>query len=190
MKNINLTQTLEFACRLYVFFFMGAYGLAKVIGGQFYIPGSIPPEVEMIPISQTSNFDLAWVFMGRSYGYMLYIGLAELLGAMLLLFNKSKLIGTFILIPIIVNVIVFDIFFLDQFGALASAFIYFFMLLIILWINKKAVIEGLKALMYIKPSNQGTTKQKIIKYVSVAGLIIIVFAFNQVLVGWLGYGKG
>ena len=68
---------------------------------------------------------------------MLFIGIGEIVGALMLLFNRTKLIGTIILIPIMANVIVFDIFFLDKYGALASAILYFAMLLIILYINKE-----------------------------------------------------
>ena len=112
MNKINYKEMFEMVCRLYVFFFLAAYGLAKVIGAQFYTPDLIPSEIETTPIKQLSNFDLAWIFMGRSYGYMLFIGIGEVIGALMLLFNKTKLVGTFILIPILVNVIVFDIFFL------------------------------------------------------------------------------
>lgn len=45
-----------------------------------------------MPIGLVPDFELAWTFMGRSFGYILFIGLAEIIGAFLLLFNKTKLI--------------------------------------------------------------------------------------------------
>ena len=104
MKRFDFKEILEITCRLYVFFFLTAYGIGKVVGAQFYTASGMPDGLALIPIGQVPDFDLAWVFMGRSYGYMLFIGLAEVIGAVLLLFNKTKLIGTLVLIPIMVNV--------------------------------------------------------------------------------------
>ena len=190
MKKIINRETIEIACRFYIFFFLFAYGLGKIIGAQFYSPDLIPSEIETMPISQIPDFDLAWVFMGRSYGYMLFIGIGELLGALMLLFNRTKLIGIFILLPIMVNVIVFDIFFLDEYGALASAIIYFIMLLVILWINKEKIMKVIKTLTHFDGIVKTSIKDKIVKFSYVLLIILVVFAFNQLLVSWLGYGKG
>ncbi|MCO4820658.1 MAG: hypothetical protein KC469_01230 [Flavobacteriaceae bacterium] len=190
MKKINYKDTIEMVCRLYVFFFIAFYGLGKILGAQFYTPDLIPAEIETMPINKIPDFDLAWVFMGRSYGYMLFIGIGELIGALLLLFNRTKLIGTLILIPIMVNVIVFDIFFLDEYGALASAIIYFIMLLIILWINKETVIKIIKTLTHFDALTKTSAKEKFVKFSYVLVLCIVFFTINQLLVNWFGYGKG
>lgn len=183
-------ETIEIVCRLYVFFFLTAYGLGKVIGAQFYSPGLIPSEIEIMPIGMVPDFELAWVFMGRSYGYMLFIGLAEVIGALLLLFNKTKLVGTLILIPIMVNVIVFDIFFLDEYGALAGATLYFLMLLTILVINKEKMSNILKELVGTKVQLKSSFKEKTFKYSIVLGIIVLIFIADQLIVNLLGYGKG
>ncbi len=190
MKKINFKEIIEIVCRLYVFFFLAIYGLGKVIGNQFYTPNAIPFEIAKIPIGQTSNFDLAWVFMGRSYAYMLFIGIGQIIGALLLLFNKTKLIGTFILIPIMVNIVVFDIFFLDVYGALASAIIYLMMLFLILWINKARMIKLINILTQFDSTTKTSIKLKMVKYTYALFIILVVFVFNQLLVHWLGYGKG
>ena len=190
MKKINYKETIEIVCRLYVFFFLTVYGLGKVIGAQFYTESRIPNEIAQIPISLVSDFDLAWVFMGRSYGYMLFIGLAEIFGALLLLFNKTKLIGTFILIPILVNVIVFDIFFLDEYGALAGATLYLLMLLTILVVNKEKISKLFIELVSTKKVSQISFKEKLIKYSIVLAIITFIFIGDQLIVNFFGYGKG
>ncbi|WP_412984672.1 hypothetical protein [Pontimicrobium sp. IMCC45349] len=190
MKKINIKETIEIVCRFYVFFFLAAYGLGKAIGGQFYTPDLIPTHIESMPIKQIPNFELAWVFMGRSYGYVLFIGVCQIVGATLLLFNRTKLIGTLILIPIMVNVIVFDIFFLDKYGALASAILYLLMLIVILYINKPKIINVIKTLTHFDGTQKTSIKEKIIKYSYVLIIILAVFVINQLIVSWLGYGKG
>jgi hypothetical protein len=189
-KRFDFKEILEITCRLYVFFFLNIYGLGKIIGGQFYTSARIPDEIAIMPIGQVPDFELAWVFMGRSFGYILFIGLAEMIGACLLLFNKTKLIGTFILIPVMVNVIVFDMFFLDEYGALFSATMYLLMLLIILVINKETVKKLLIELISTKVVPQISFKEKFFKYSVVLVIIIFIFIGDQVVVNLLGHGKG
>ena len=190
MKRFDFREILEITCRLYVFFFLTAYGIGKVIGAQFYTASRMPDGLALMPIGQVPDFDLAWVFMGRSYGYMLFIGLAEVIGAVLLLFNKTKLIGTLILIPIMVNVIVFDIFFLDEYGALAGATLYLLMLLTIIVINKEKISKVIAELVSTKMTPQISFKEKFIKYSIVLAIIVLIFIGDQIIVNFLGYGKG
>ncbi len=190
MKKINYKETIEIVCRLYVFFFLTAYGLGKVIGAQFYTASRMPDGLAQMPIGLVTDFDLAWVFMGRSYSYMLFIGLAEVFGALLLLFNKTKLIGTLVLIPIMVNVIVFDIFFLDEYGALAGATLYLLMLLTILVVNKERIGKLFIVLVSTKKISKISFKEKLIKYSIVLAIVILIFMGDQLIVNFLGYGKG
>ncbi|MFQ3174666.1 MAG: hypothetical protein ACI8W0_001790 [Flavobacterium sp.] len=190
MKRFDFKEILEITCRLYVFFFLTAYGIGKVIGGQFYTAARMPDGLDLMPIGQVSDFDLAWVFMGRSYGYMLFIGLSEVLGAVLLLSNKTKLIGTLILIPIMVNVIVMDVFFLDEYGALAGATLYLSMLITILFINKEKMIAIFNDLIKTNKLPTSSSKEIIYKYLIVAAIIVLIFIGDQLIVNFFGYGKG
>jgi hypothetical protein len=190
MKRFDFKEILEITCRLYVFFFLNIYGIGKIFGGQFYTSTRMPDEIAIMPIGLVPDFELAWTFMGRSFGYILFIGLAEIIGACLLLFNKTKLIGTLILIPIMVNVIVFDIFFLDVYGALGSAVLYFLMLLTILVINKEKISAVLKELVIKKVPLKISAKENILKYLIVLAMIVLVFIGDQVIVNLLGHGKG
>ena len=190
MKRFDFKEILEITCRLYVFFFLNFYGIGKIFGGQFYTSTRIPDEIAIMPIGQVPDFELAWTFMGRSFGYILFIGLAEIIGACLLLFNKTKLIGTLILIPIMANVIVFDIFFLDAYGALGSATIYFLMLLTILVINKEKISAILKELVIKKAPLKISSKENILKYSIVLAILVLIFIGDQLIVNLLGFGKG
>ena len=189
IKRFEYKEILEITFRLYVFFFLSLYGLGKIIGQQFYTSTRIPDELAIMPIGQVPDFELAWTFMGRSYGYILFIGLTQIIGASLLLFNKTKLIGVIILIPIMVNIIVFDIFFLDSYGALGNAIIYFLMLLTILIINKEKISKVLMSLVSAKKARQKSFKEKFFKYSIVLVIIIIIFIGDQIIVNLLGHGK-
>lgn len=188
MKKINWERVVDLAARIYVFIFLNVYGWAKLFGGQFYTPDKTPEIVLETTIQDVSDFDLAWTFMGRSLGYMVFLGISEILGAWLLLFNRTKLLGALILLIILVNVIAFDIFFLDKYGALASAVIYMLLLLVVLWINRMSIRTALSALM------GGTAwrieQASLLTFVLAALLMAVIFGLDQFVVNLLGHGKG
>jgi len=88
------------------------------------------------------------------------------------------------------NVIVFDIFFLDEYGALAGATLYLFMLITILFINKEKMIAIFNNLINNKKTLKTSSKDKIYKYLIVVALIILIFMGDQLIVNFFGYGKG
>jgi hypothetical protein len=183
-------RVIELAARWYVFWFLNVYGLGKIAGGQFYRRGRLPADVAKTLLGEANAFDLAWTFMGYSFAYILFIGLAEVVGAWLLLWERTKLLGVAILLPVMVNIIVFDIIFLDVYGALASATIYTVLLVVILVCNKEAVGEAFRALVPQSLPSQIPLKQK--GRTAIVALLVmgLLFAFDQLLVNLLGHGRG
>ena len=180
----------ELAARWYVFFFLNVYGIGKILGGQFYRKGNLPSEVANTTLANADAFDLAWTFMGYSQTYILFVGISQIIGAWCLLFNRTKLIGVVILVPILLNIIVFDLIFLDMLGALVSASIYFTLLLTILYFHRPIVIEVFKILTKRKEKN-ATSLPEALKTVLIAGgIMIIIFILDQLLVNFFGHGKG
>jgi len=181
---------LEIAFRWYVFLFITFYGLGKILGGQFYRQGQIPTEIAATPIVDVSSFDLAWVFMGHSFGYILFIGISQLIGAFCLLFSKTRLIGVIILIPILVNIIVFDIIFLDAYAALVNAIVYFLMLLGILYFHKEKIVEVFRILSTQKKKEKVVLKTRLKTIAIVICIIAIIFTINQSIGTMVGHGNG
>ena len=181
-----MTRTVvELASRWYVFVFLNVYGWAKLLGGQFYRPERIPEAVATTLLRDVTAFDLAWTFMGHSFAYLLFIGLSEILGAWLLLWERTKLLGVAVLLPIMVNILVFDVIFLDKYGALASATIYTLLLFVILFLNREQVVAALRILM---PPKTATLRLKAVVMALVA--MAVLFAFDQLLVNLFGHGRG
>ena len=189
MKSINGKVSFELVLRQCVFIILNIYALSKLLGGQFYMKGKLPAEVANTTIGEASGFTLAWTFMGHSYYYILFVGLAQLTGAWFLLWNKTKLIGVFILIPIMINIIVFDIVFLDVYPALANAIIVFTMLLIILSYNKNNVIEVFKGLTNFPEKSKVSMKRRFLTIAITVVVIILIFAFDSLIEYWLGASK-
>lgn len=189
MRKLNIEQLFEHVCRYYVFIFLCLYGFGKIAGGQFYRKGALPEVVADIPLSQASAFDIAWTFMGYSFAYILFIGVSQIIGAFMLLFNRTKLLGTAILIPIMLNIIVFDIIFLDKKGALVNATLYFLMLLYILYANRERVIGAFQALVGLHEQKRmkRSAKEQWFQLGIVLAIMALLFVMDQTLVSLVGH---
>lgn len=75
------------------------------------------------PFSSFSLSDLMWAFFGQSYPFIVTIGLSQIIGSVLLLFGRTRLIGVFILIPVLLNIIFIDFFYEIGVGPLFQAII-------------------------------------------------------------------
>jgi hypothetical protein len=182
-------RVMELAARWYVFFFLNVYGLGKIAGGQFYRRGQLPEDVARTTLGDAPAFELAWTFMGYSFAYILFIGLTEVLGAWLLLFARTKLVGVAILLPVMINILVFDVIFLDAYGALASVTIYTLLLFVILACNREKVRQALRALAPVA-SGQAPSREKVKLAFAALVVMALVFACDQILVNMFGHGKG
>ncbi len=182
-----MKKYIELAARIHVFLLLNLYGLGKIMNGQFHRKGNLPPEVASQTLENVGSFDLAWTFMGHSYIYILFVGISQIIGAWCLLWNRTKLLGVAILIPILVNIIVFDVIFLDTYGALASAIIYFLLLMLVLYFNKDQVAEVIK-LMTQKTKNISESFTIKIKTIGMAlAIFLLVFSFEQLMVNIIGH---
>lgn len=183
MKNIILKHAIELAARIYVWFILSSYGLGKIIGGQFHRRGNLSEDVAIQTLDNATAFDLAWTFMGYSQAYITFIGLSQIIGAFLLLFNRTKFLGIIILVPILLNIIVFDIIFLPDYGALSSAIIYLSLLMLVLYLNKEKLINALKILITVNPNEARLYNIKVIVVTVI--IIAITFGIDQASIYFL-----
>ena len=189
MNSINLKKIFELVLRQCVFIILNIYAISKIFGGQFYMKGKLPTEIANTTLGEVSSFSLAWTFMGHSYFYILFVGFTQLIGAWLLLWNRTKLIGVLILIPIMVNIIIFDIIFLDVYPALANAIIVFLMLLLILFFNKELIKEAYQKLIKVPINSNVPLKRRLITLGITILIIALIFTFDSFIEYWLGASK-
>ncbi len=119
---------------------MFIYGGAKII--QF--DGST--EIDKT-VSELSGMELMWAFYGYSKSFALIIGFLEIIGGILILIKKTRIIGCLFTSTILVNVILQDIYFEIHSGALKAAILYQLLIIIILWLHRRKLIQGIKALL-------------------------------------------
>ncbi|MBX2828018.1 MAG: hypothetical protein KTR22_07635 [Flavobacteriaceae bacterium] len=183
MKQFNWTSLVEWALRINVFVKLFSYGTGKILGGQFYRKGNLPEEVANTTLSDVRSFDLAWTFFGHSQGYILFIGISQLVGALLFLLPRTKVWGALVLIPILLNIIVVDYLFGVAYGAMFSACFYLGSILFVLYRNREALVEALRKL-WIAP----TEKWGGIYAILLIGLFFgLVFGVEFFLIDFFGY---
>ena len=189
MIKIDFKNIFEIVLRQCVFIILNIYALSKIFGGQFYMQGKLPLEVAETTLGDASSFSLAWTFMGHSYFYVLFVGITQLIGAWFLLWNKTKLLGVLILIPIMINIIIFDIIFLDVYPALANAIIVFSMLLLVLIFNMEILIKIFQVLINSPITSNVRIKRRFLIIGITIIVISLIFAFDSFLEHWFGVSK-
>ncbi|MBT0811112.1 hypothetical protein KIH41_07455 [Litoribacter ruber] len=94
--------------RYYLAFYMITYGLAKIFLIQFF---SLNLTSYIVPIGDYSPYGLLWAFMEISEPYQIIGGILEFLGGILLFFRRTTLIGGLIILGVMSNVVMFNLFY-------------------------------------------------------------------------------
>jgi hypothetical protein len=90
-----------------VAFDLAEFGWAKICRTQLVIPISRLD----LPYHSFSPSDLFWTFFSHSYLFDCIIGGLQIAGALLLLFRRTRLAGAFVLLPVLANIVLMDIFY-------------------------------------------------------------------------------
>ena len=110
LRKTNNPATLAFwqgLLRYGVAFDLATFGWEKLFHLQFVMPQS---KLD-IPFSSFSSQDLFWAFFSHSYPLGCIIAGCQITGAMLLLFHRTRLAGVLILLPVLANILLMDIFY-------------------------------------------------------------------------------
>ncbi|MEN9399209.1 MAG: hypothetical protein RL632_310 [Bacteroidota bacterium] len=105
-KVEKLVTTLRFACIVFLSMVLMKYGLDKLFKAQFYLP---EPNLLYTPLGKLDKDILFWSTMGTSYEYNLFMGMMELIPALLILFSRTLKIGLLIASGVLLNVFVINL---------------------------------------------------------------------------------
>lgn len=184
MKDVlkKIAPHTELAARIYACTMLTVYGTGKIVGGQFYRNGNLPDDVAQIPLADAAGFDLAWTFFGYSEGYVYFIGLTQIVGALMLLFERTKLLGVATLVPVLLNIIVVDYFFSISTGAMMSAISYFSALCFISLYNREKIVAACNTLLIDSKNSNSGLKKKVFKvFVALVIVAILIVLENEML---------
>jgi hypothetical protein len=143
-KTLFIKGLLETILVIYVSSSMFLYGVMKF--AQF---GHEPYSDKIV--GNLTNMELMWAFYGRTLSFPIIIGIFEILGAGLLFFIKTRVMGCFLLTTILTNIIIQDIIYDVHSGALISAIIYQIIILYLMWIYRPQIYSAFKTVCQISP---------------------------------------
>jgi hypothetical protein len=130
-KHQPISGPFQYGCYTFIRYYLAlqllVYGCNKVFKAQFYLP---EPNTLYTPFGQLHADINYWSVMGLSRPYSIFLGMAEAVAAMLLLFRRTYIAGAFLSVGILLNVWVLNMAF-DISVKLLSLFLLLLSLLLI-----------------------------------------------------------
>lgn len=151
---------------IFVVLAMFLYGGAKLI--QFQGAAEIDKTA-----AEMTGMELMWAFYSYSKAFAITLGILEVIGGILILIRRTRLVGCLFTSAILLNVILQDIYYGVHVGALKAAILYQLLILIILWLHKEKIMTSLKTLFVFKNGPQ--TKTKHLAKLIIAFVVFVVF---------------
>lgn len=109
-------QMLDFGVlvlRWYLAYYMFDYGVGKMIGEQF---GVYDPNILNKPLKDIPKWQLAWYLFGLDNTFNLGVGLTQILAAILLVINRTAIVGALVVLPVLIQIFLVDIAFTAEFS--------------------------------------------------------------------------
>jgi len=179
VEIIRLTLCYYLAC------IMLKYGFDKIFKAQFYLP---EPNTLYTPLGMLDKDILFWSTMGTSLSYNIFMGLIEVIPALMLLYRKTRNLGLFILSGVLINV-VFINFGFDISVKLFSSFLLLISLLLLAPSFKKVfeffVLNKPTSLPYLTGKNIIASKAL---RIALKAIVILLF-FTESLLPYIKSGQ-
>ena len=118
------------------------YGFAKINGSQFTILDS---ELTR-PLGEVSGFWLTWYYFGYSPVYGTFLALAQIGAGILIIVPRTALAGALLLLPMVANILLIDIFYgVDPGGTMAAL-----LLLVCAFLTVAPYVSRLAAAVFLR----------------------------------------
>ncbi|HMF90916.1 MAG TPA: hypothetical protein VKL40_09745 [Candidatus Angelobacter sp.] len=155
------------------------YGSSKLLSRQF----TLPPETALRPVGSLTGYQLAWFYYSYSHVYAAILGLIQLAGGALLLFRKSALLGAALMLPVMTNILMVNVFFHIAWGALCTSAFIFASMLAVLWHHRHALVGVFWTDQAGEPANARRY------YRITAALVVLLVITLMGLASWLAAGS-
>lgn len=106
MTKEKVIDFLVLSLRWYLIFYMINYGWSKLTMSQF---GVYDDAILDASLRDADVFYLAWHLYGESHFFNYVTGLAEIVGGILLMFNRTVLLGVLLVLTILGQILIIDI---------------------------------------------------------------------------------
>jgi hypothetical protein len=124
--------------RYFCAFMLYMYGISKLLHLQFNMQSQLARQA----VGSLTGYQLTWFYFGFSRVYASILGLTQVFGATLLLFRKTTLLGTLVMLPVIANILLINMFIMvNDYGPYLISGLICASLLIILWHQRAALVS-------------------------------------------------
>ncbi|QMU27822.1 hypothetical protein [Adhaeribacter radiodurans] len=155
-----------------------SFGWKKVFGLQFR---PVPLSIADIPTGEQVPSWLMWHFYGYSHTFGMIVASAQIIGSFLLLFRRTRLLGTIILLPVMVNILFINYFYQLGIGPLYQSIVLAFGLVYLLLAEyPRLVTFFFNAQESLPAISLGSNKIK-----NAVRLLIMVLAFGYIYLFYL-----
>lgn len=162
--------------RIWLAIILMQYGYSKIIDGQF----GVTDATMEVKLKDVGLFNLSW-YLADHEPFKSFVGIAQLITAALLIYNRTVILGAFMAIPLWLNILVWDMTFMGLYTPFTIRLPFYLLLtFLILWHHKDKVIPALEN--FIK----GTTTR--FRYPWWAYLLLPVFGAVLELIGAIPIG--
>ncbi len=159
-------EILENAFAYVVVLAMLAYGVGKWV--QFNGAAALN-----LKVSEMTGMQLMWAFYGYSRPFVLTLGALEIVGGILMFFQRTRLIGCLFVSTILINIILQDIFYGVNVGALRAAILYQTLIFCIFYIQRVKIKQIWKIL--ISSELQKESWKSKLSILLISGILFIIF---------------
>lgn len=174
MTKKDFFNVLEWSFVIFVALYMITYGAAKFT--QF---GEISEYSR--PLFSYQGMDIMWAFYSYSKTYAVILGLFEILGSLLFLVPKTRIIGGLVLSTILINIILQDYFYDVHRGAMANAITYQIIIIAVFFMNKEKLIVMIKS----SSINLNFQRKKIVLQIFLILVLLFLLMLAQEGMGFL-----
>jgi hypothetical protein len=177
-RKTNNLSTLAFwqgLIRYGVAFDLAEFGWAKI----FHLQLVMPMSKLDLPYNSFSPSDLFWYFFSYSYVLGCIIAALQITGAVLLLFHRTRLLGVFILLPVLSNILLMDIFYQIGFSVVVHASIMIAGILYFLVVEFNRVKEFFFTATNRLPGINLSRHMKLIIRLSVVYIPLLLIAMHE-----------
>ena len=171
-KHLDWLRYLS-ACLLFT------YASSKMLGRQF----TLPPEIALRPVGALTGYQLAWLYYGHSHAYALILGMIQLGGGTLLLFRKTALLGAALMLPVMTNIVMINVFFHIAWGAMGTSAFIFASMLAVLWHSRQALV----CVFWIDQASEPASVRRYHRTIAALVVLLVVTLMGFGL--WLSAGR-
>ncbi|MFD1140951.1 hypothetical protein ACFQ4C_07520 [Larkinella insperata] len=133
VNSPRLHAWLQGIIRYWLALSLASYGFAKILKTQFQTPEYLLD----VPLGSVDGMSLTWYYFGYSYLLAVIIALFQIGGAVLLLYRRTTLLGAVILLPVMVNIVLINVFFQISPGAFFNSVVYSLALVFLILLHRE-----------------------------------------------------